>query len=955
MSKPCDYHHAIVVQSDANFETYENHLYRFIEFGGKKKSIIIFSLQESVDIDRIVSLGKNLRLTISSSYSDIICPDIDFVVVGSDSNFSQSINSGIKYLEDKYGTPKFITVCKDTISVTKNWSKYLERASSSEYIVTENILVQEEIPVETEEMLPNAKIGFSGPLSRIPDSTQGVDHKSELGLDKYAEKIHTANVGNYLFTTRLDPFCVTFTKDCLLDLWDDNIGGIYDEKIEGSLYQTDDLQIRAEHKGWASVVATDCYIDFNSPKTNQEEKSILLKDEIYLFKKYPSNLLRNQKISGCYMIDLATINEIVQLKSSIARTAKSVDTICLALHGNPSVCLTSYDSVLAQQLPALDFKYLNQCLEARGKEDENKIISKLTKEWVEENLKICQNQYQQFMASRPDLESTDNVNYNIPVYIASDNQGITKRDALNNLYELAYSLDSDWILSLQKNDVLEDRVDYELLHKICSTPNWRTKIFESSIINHWENTSLVRRSSGFNKMFASNLFRCSKYRQKIVDGGEEGVQFSLSPETGRFSKKTTSSRIRNLSQIREADRVASHKSIKMFRSKLSNQSTEDVDELVRRNVSVKFYFPRNGIGFFMLNHKDEEVPDLHHWIKETYALCDKQVIVWTEKWEEEDKVWMGLSLDDLPSADSWYETGPSWEFAFLSKIYSFTVLHKYLDKENKIGLSHCRNAGIDFLEKNNVDEKIRWALFFDPDERAADETELSRSILKLAENEEAWAYLFHFRNLLNSFSSSGVQIASPSESIRMFLLNKENPMRMNGLIHEGFEKYFDSMKKHGVTPLVVDSSLILINKGLAMEPEKMANKLHNYGVSLLDSLIDEPEDSKSWVSLGLQYLNDRNTDAGIYCFKRACDYAGNSFLPFKELGTQYLRMAYQCINLSAQRLDKDHTFIPVAKLITKNIESWNLSLPIIDTDGYTLTDDDIAKEKAISLGIFKDD
>jgi len=423
---------------------------------------------------------------------------------------------------------------------------------------------------------------------------------------------------------------------------------------------------------------------------------------------------------------------------------------------------------------------------------------------------------------------------------------------------------------------------------------------------------------------------------RIVAGSEIGLHCGNSPEYGISSIGVSGIRFRHLSHVRSIDRLAKYN----FYQDIDKQKNpalvgfQNYSHIYKQDdVPVSIYKPNNGIGLYMLAYEKESVAGIWRMLQATYSLSDRQVLVWTGKWEEEDKKWLTESVYDWPLESEWenvYKTGPSWELAHLIRLYKVELLSYRFVPEN--GLSDCRNHAIDHLRSTN-DGRIGWVMFFDPDEQGLTRESLV-SLRRMAEFNDTTGWMIQFQNPLR-----GNHPAAISESIRMVKIDKELNLRMSGRVHESFNKSLNALREIGIEPVVKIAHFQLFNAGLMKKPEEMAVKLELYQRMLLEELKHNPLHSGSWLSLGLQYINDGLVDKAKVCFERACMCADTAFLPYKEMGILLLRESLTFFLRCYDRLKHGHPYyVPCAELI-QTISKFSPPIPKVDTGGYAPSKD----------------
>ena len=104
------------------------------------------------------------------------------------------------------------------------------------------------------------------------------------------------------------------------------------------------------------------------------------------------------------------------------------------------------------------------------------------------------------------------------------------------------------------------------------------------------------------------------------------------------------------------------------------------------------------------------------------------------------------------------------------------------------------------------------------------------------------------------------------------------------------------------------------------ELEDMQSKLDKYVDLLTIQLNNNPLDSGSWVSLGLQAYNDGDIETGVVCYERGVLCAGEKYLAFEQMALHHLRVAKDFILHTINRLPRSHVKVQNLVEILQKIE-----------------------------------
>ena len=112
----------------------------------------------------------------------------------------------------------------------------------------------------------------------------------------------------------------------------------------------------------------------------------------------------------------------------------------------------------------------------------------------------------------------------------------------------------------------------------------------------------------------------------------------------------------------------------------------------------------------------------------------------------------------------------------------------------------------------------------------------------------------------------------------------------------------------------------------------MANKLRKYTEMIVKDLNADPINAQAWLSLGLQYINEKDHEKAEICLERACMVAGDAFMPFKEMAVIQLNKALGMLLACKQRLNgSEHIFWKHIDDLIAVIQQGAPAHPIINT------------------------
>lgn len=853
--------------------------------------------------------------------------DCDMQIVWSDKpiGFGAAINKAYSYVKENGIQFDKIIISNDDIVPVEDWQYNLKTAIETELFSTHGSLNSKDNELIGIEKL-GGKVGAVGPVSNGVYNEQLIQKRDATGAlrpnvhpDIFAKDIGQSKqyMGKYIPTTFLSGFCTMFTRECWEDLCKDGdflYGGPFDtETYPVGGFEDNDLNLRMIKNGYRSLIALDTYIEHSPHSTLNKvfpDKFAGVGNVVYHLLKYEKETQKEQKVIGAYRVAIKCINDLAQMKSSIQRAATLIDGAAILLTNNPAESLSSYDGALFERLEEADKNFLVQC------EENPDDCHEFMEEWISKTIK------------------NDKFSFSVELWKGEFNE----RDERNHTHVMAEGLDADWILSIDADEVLEDRLTRSSIQKIVTNPSPDKHLYNVSFINHWESTQLVRLDWPFADSYRSSmngprLFKVFKNcPMRIFSGSEIGLHCGNSPEYGGHSIGVSNIRFRHLSHVRSIDRSAKFS----FYQNIDKQKNptlvgfNNYSHISKRDdMQVSLYKPDDGIALHMLAYEKEPVVGIWRQLHNLYPLVDRIAIVWTGEFEEKDKAWMSTPYENWPTEEEWenvYPTGPSWGLAHLIRLYKVELLIKRFKPEN--GLAECRNVAINHFRNTN-DGRLGWCVFVDPDEHGLGMKELV-AMRRMAEINDTVGWMFPFKNPLRGNSP-----AASSESIRMVKLDKNLNLNMSGRVHESFnDSLHDLMNKYGVEPKIKIAPFELINTGLMKNPDQMGEKLSLYQQMLLKELDENPLHSGSWLSLGLQYINDNQVDKAKICFERACMCAENAFLPYKEMGLLLLKESMTFLMRCFDRLKKGHPYYQPCGQMLKTLSQMCPDAPKVDTGEF---------------------
>ena len=210
-----------------------------------------------------------------------------------------------------------------------------------------------------------------------------------------------------------------------------------------------------------------------------------------------------------------------------------------------------------------------------------------------------------------------------------------------------------------------------------------------------------------------------------------------------------------------------------------------------------------------------------------------------------------------------------------------------------------------------------------------------RAITRMAESNHT-AFVFKFKNAVTT--REGKQTWSYSETIRMFNIKDNSDLYYSGRVHENLEESLQAMQEKGTFKGVPYYPHETLNSGLAGTPEMMVMKLTRYTLALEKQLEENPFDGGAWCALGMQFLNDDDTENAKKCFEYSCLSNVEAYLPFRELSLMYLNLARKSMLLALKNCFPTHHHYPKMAEIVNFLNEVSPQPLVIDTGDIKVSD-----------------
>jgi hypothetical protein len=834
------------------------------------------------------------------------------------------------------------------------------------------------------------RIGMVGPISNlvagIQQATAVVTAEGMVKWEGHVEPFDRAcqvrYAGQRVTADFLSGFCVGFGRECLSDLMlavvrgaikpraeltaddmtptsvppeiaDQSTAGVIEASQAGAVligpwdeiaypiagYEDNDVCVRAELAGWRCIVAADTFIGHVGHQTfdrlfPEALRGLRNRSNYYARWRALTSPDRELRLAGAYRLKFEVGHDVILMRQSLARAARVCDSIAIVLTDNPLAVREDIRWPAEEAaLPPSDLEMLQACSGA-----EPEAVCEAVRAWAEQILVNAQD-------SRIVPEK---------IRVVSWTGDFNERDERNASHALAEELGADWILSIDHDEVLEDRLARRHFEKLMRHPDPLVREYDQEWVNHWDSIRLARedRPWGDDGTYVGGMHGFRMWRvprrldgslvapRRIQAGTANGLHCGNSPDHDLSAKRVSGVRFRHFGYLRVQDR---HRKRNRYRQQDPDSTADRIltgaekgrdpyGHLIHEEgMRVSPFSPINGIGLHILVHAGEKVEDLARLLDWLYGIVDRIVLVWTDPWSDENKWWLAPGKPAVVQAVAdqderrrmWLEnggreaglpepvrlraaqaaqtiptvaqaTGPSPEFARMAAWFGAEWIHQPLEDN----LAAARNAGLEALGADA--QGIGWSLFLDLDEHFSEPFANMVAVRRAAECTDAHGFVWTFRN-----HHRGIP-PSQSESIRMARLVPE--MRLSSRVHETFDLAIQSIRASGQDVLCRPSPFLVEHIGLNRDDDDLGRKLRRYQRMLLLELEDNPYNSSAWVSLALHEFNDGRNETGLECLQRAVACAGDAYLGFRELAFHHLRTGQALLAGALERSAPGHDF-----------------------------------------------
>lgn len=648
------------------------------------------------------------------------------------------------------------------------------------------------------------RAGIVGPCTNFAGGIQSnpIPGLTVDNVDEIAVRFKEENEDNWIASSFVSGFCFMISRK-FYDLMLEQDGYLFDDEtfpIGGA--EDNDLCVRCIRAGWCPVVAGTCYIYHYGSRTLKEYPELAggVNNLLELYKKWRPK--EDQILGGLYRVKMSKDFHKEDWLRSLAQTYKFVDRIYI----------------------------LNDQSDQEFWPTEEEFAPFQDKIRVIEHITIKQ------------LESDDR----------------------QQLYEFAKDDGCDWVISVDHDEIFEDKFDWEYSHKLMAHPQPACCGF----IFHWYhlwNDEGYWRSDG-NRGEFQGMRMCRVVPKFYIP--QRAFHVGNLPQLPTHTFCITSIRIKHLGQMRKEDRA--RKEVFYEENDLIKDpvliGNDDYSHVTdETHAVIEPWVENNGISLATIM-KNEET-NLHNFLNQYWAFVDEIIIV---------------------------DTGSTDRSMQLANLWGVNIIHK----EWTGSFSDARNVALRACTKE-------WILHLDIDE---DLPELGQ-VRRMTEWQSPDGFLFYINNL----QPNGREPAL-SETIR--LIRNNGLWEYTGLVHETLDEV---VEKYGFE--IHRSTTGINHRGFLKTAPIMREKLAGYLRLNLRQLMESPDDARAYYNAAMHFMEAGLEDIGTYLLEKAGTMNPRFIQPVSELAGFHVRKANDYYEHLIEVLPENHVLVQDYRVAREQLQN----------------------------------
>lgn len=641
------------------------------------------------------------------------------------------------------------------------------------------------------------KVGIVGPSSNYVARRQNVPNlKYNLtSLDEVAMRFHSANKNNFMSTGYLSGFCMLIDSQLIKEI------GTFDERFGLGGFEDNDFVLRALRHGWKAIIAGDTFVHHYGSRTLDMDTFRHMRRGVanrrIFFNKWAEidHTDQPKKLGAVYRVKNVANKEFFKWSLEKTRTfADFIIVLCDNCDDNTAEIARMYNTI----------------------------------------------------------------DHPVRVHVIEKTGGVfNERDDRNLLIEKAKEYGADWIISIDADEVFEDKFDKTYVQRLMNPVNPEVACYGFHWYTFFNGTTHWRVDGIFGRMRGWRMFRVNHNdpMQKIILGTEIGLHngniAQFPPEQCRWLNV----RIKHYGYAdpNECERK------KQFYENIDQDKQkeliggDDYSHLTPTRLMVMKWKEQNRLSLAVMVGSDDEEPLLGDLLESWEPFADETVILITNREAKRAETTARL---------------------YTNRVYFFNWCNDF---------SAARN----YLIKQCTGE---WIATMDPDEALVEYGPVH--FTKMMEM-DCDGYMFTVHNQ----QKDGV--VSFSEAIRLFRNIPE--FTYTGRVHENFDKVLVTGKLR-----ILPSPIRITHYGYLKTDEQVEKKLELYEKLNRLQLQDDPKDARPHFNLALHYRNDGNVDRAKSLLMQAIKLNPKFVNAIKELGYIDVREGLSWFKQALEALPERH-------------------------------------------------
>ncbi|MCK4624302.1 MAG: glycosyltransferase [Phycisphaerae bacterium] len=434
------------------------------------------------------------------------------------------------------------------------------------------------------------------------------------------------------------------------------------------------------------------------------------------------------------------------------------------------------------------------------------------------------------------------------------------------LLEMAKKHDPDWIISIDADEIFEEKFTRAYAQRLMHPVNPHIKAYGFRWCTFWDSDDHWRSDGIFGDIHGLRMFR-NEPHQALTSTDPRGFHMSMTPAYPPENFRWTNIRVKHYGYEVPAIRLRKHE----FYTSTDTEKiafgigSPNYDHLISTEVSLKTWRASNDLALVLI--VQDEAQALAEHLDLIGSTCDEIIIV---------------------------HTGQAHAIRAIAERYNA----HYCQHSFRNDFSKIRQYAKDLVQSE-------WILTLDPDERIEDR--FIENLPRLIETDAA-GYLTTIEN----FQADGT--STTTDAIRLFRNLPEFVYR--SCVHENFDQ---AVQDHDLK--IFQCPFPIAHFGYAQDTKKHAEKMKFYKKLVKKQLRKDPDDKMAIFNLALHHQEDGEPLRAMALFTQAARLDPAYFHPRVQLGALHLKAAHRWLTEASAILPPHHRLTPQIKSALEKIQS----------------------------------